>query len=462
MMIDFASNKRAAKQQEDIDRRAQATRALDYYNNQQKPYLLDAIKALYPKEKDVMSNYAYTFPFTRNLINDMAIAFQETAEIIPDTDNQNILDTWADVVSKSKLHATLLLTDRMVELFGKVGVSPRWHTDKKYIVLDIITPDRTVVEQDPQDHTRAIAVRYISGETRNTAKGEVVTWTRWTDDVYQEVEINSGGEIVKVIREETNFYGEIPIAWFTNSLELDEFWHDMGYPIVETNEIVNLHMTNLRLAMDYQTNSLLVTVGLPESQSIPVGVTQRLNIPAHSLSGEAQNYRAEYITPSPALDTVWKLVNELMLAVAKQYGLSAQSVNRDASSFSSGYQLKLSKQDIVNRNKQKRELYRQSIKDLCRYMMACYTYYSPTFNFGDTAVKIDFADITFESNPLETAQLNAMELSNGTTSEVQIIMDRNPDLTEEEAIALYQKYKEHRQRIGAVNITRLQDELVNA
>jgi len=398
-----------------------------------------------------MQKYAYCYPLTRSLIDDIAITFQETSEILPDTDNESILKTWQTVLEQAHLHATLLLVDRMVELMGKVGVCVRWHEKGKYVLLDVLTPDRTIIEQDPQDHTKAITVRYLISEKSNTPQdGEVCTWAEWTADTYREVVIDSNFNVKKTLKEEANPYGRIPVSWFTNALELDEFWHDSGYPIIDTNEAVNIRLSNLMLAMDYQTVSLLVTTGLPESQSVPVGVTQRLNIPP-GITGEASGFGAEYITPSPLLRDVWDLINQLILNVAKLYGLSAQSYNRDSSSFASGYQLKLSKQDIVNRNKMKKTMYREPIKYLCQLMADCYSINSKLFTFGTLDFTIDFADVQFETNPIEQAQLNAIELGNGITSEVQILMDRNPDLTEEDAIELFKKYKAHRQTLGIVN-----------
>jgi len=219
-------------------------------------------------------------------------------------------------------------------------------------------------------------------------------------------------------------------------------------------------MPNLMLALDYQTVSLLVTVGMPASQSIPVGVTQRLNIPADGLGGSLQGYDAKYITPSPLLRDVWDLINQLITNVARLYGLSAQSYNRDSSSFASGYQLKLSKQDIVNRNKMKRELYREPVKELAGLIAECYSINnSDNFTFGDVSFSVDFGDVKFEDNPMEREQLNAMKLSNGTTSEVQILMDENPDLSREDAIKLYEQFREDRNRLGTASASRLANAL---
>jgi len=425
-MINFSTQKRQAKQYDERDRMTEAVKALDYYNNRQLDYLLDCIAQLYPNEKDVMQKYAYALPLTKSFIHDIAILFQETAEILPVTEDKQILEKWQEITEECNLHPKLLQIDRMVELFTKVGVCVRWHSSG-YIILDILTPDRTIVEQDSEDHSKAIKVWYLISQKTNTPQdGEVCTWAEWTAETYREVVMDSNFNVKKQVKSEPNPYGRIPISWFTNNLELDEFWHDSGYPVIDTNEAVNIRMSNLMLAMDYQTVSLLVTTGLPESQSIPVGVTQRLNIPP-GVTGEASGFGAEYITPSPLLKDVWDLVNQFIVMVARLYNLSAQSINRDSASFPSGYQLKLSKQDIVNYNKTKKPLYRKPVKDLCRDIADCYSINSKLFTFGQLDFTVDFADVQFETNPIEQAQLNAIELGNGITSEVQILMDRNPD-----------------------------------
>lgn len=454
-MINFSIQKQQSKANAENLRMEEASKALDYYNNRQLDYLLDRIAYLYPTEKDAMAKYAYCYPLTRSLIEDIAICFQETAEILPESETEAVLERWQEVIEKAHLQASLLLTDRMVELLGKVGVCVRWHSSG-YVVLDLLTPDRTVVEQDPEDHSKAKSVRYLISEKSNTIDGEICTWAYWDSDSYQEQIINSTGGVREITKNEPNPYGKIPVAWFTNTLELDEFWHDLGYPIVDTNEAVNLRLSNLMLALDYQTVSLLVTVGMPASQSIPVGVTQRLNIPADGLGGSLQGYDAKYITPSPLLRDVWDLINQLITNVARLYGLSAQSYNRDSSSFASGYQLKLSKQDIVNRNKMKRELYREPVKELAGLIAECYSINnSDNFTFGDVSFSVDFGDVKFEDNPMEREQLNAMKLSNGTTSEVQILMDENPDLSREDAIILYEQFREDRNRLGTASASRL-------
>jgi hypothetical protein len=438
MAFDFSASRRSAKWQEDVERRRRAVKYLDYYRNNQKEYLTDRINELYPKESDVLARYATTYGLTRSMVNDMALVFQSPADIAIDgSDAQQ--ERLAEILDACGLSRVLVQVDRYVELLGKVGLCPRWHSDQKYIVLDILTPDRCIVEQDPQDHSRALSVSYHIAEMENTPNGrDSARWAVWTASEYKEVRMSAEGTEIAILLTAPNPYRRIPIAWFTMQSELDEFWPDEANNIVDANELVNLRLTNLQIALDYQSFSTLVTRGLPESQSIPIGVTHRINIPINPATAELAG-DAQYITPSPMLLESWQIINEYITNTARLNGLSAQSFNRDSASFSSGYQLKLSKMDIINRNVLKREFYRQPCKDIVQLIMECYTLNTP-FQFApDTTPTIDFAEIVYDSNPLENEQLYAMKLSNGTIDRVMILMDQNPDLSETEAAALLEQ-----------------------
>lgn len=451
--MDFKQQRAAAKWADDIDRRRTASRYIDYYRNNQGEHLTDILSLLYPKEYDAMSRYATTYPLTRAMIDDMALVFHTPPDItIEASDAQQ--DKLAELIDASHLYQRLIQADRLCELTAKVGICPRWHTERNYIVLDLITPDRCFVTQDPQDHARALTVSYFLSEESNTPNGnDSGRWAVWTDSEYREVEMGANGGLGKTLRSAPNPYGRIPIAWFAVSSELDEFWPDETSSIVAANEMVNVRLTNLNIMLDYQAFSTLVTKGLPESQTIPWGVTHRLNIP-YAMNGDMVG-GAEYITPNPKLTEYWDILNQYITNIGRLNGLSAQSFNRDSSSFASGYQLKLSKQDIINRNILKRAFYREGVRELVALIMECYTI---NYNFRfppDPQIGIDFADVQFESNPLEDQQLYAMMLSNGTTDRVQILMDQNPDLTEqaaEELLALIQRRNAKRNTATTTNL----------
>ena len=246
------------------------------------------------------------------------------------------------------------------------------------------------------------------------------------------------GLITKTFLEQPNPYKRIPVAWFAIDESPDTFWLDAGYPIVDLNENINALVTNLDIALDYQSFSLMVTTGLPSGTVIPIGVTRQINIPPTTM-GEV-NGDAKYITPDAKLETVWKIVQEKIQWFAATFGVSVEGIS-GGSSYNSGFQLKLSKQGVIDHNIDKQDAYIESVRDTVQLAMDCSTIYG-TVNFPtDADITVKFGLQKVETNPLEEAQQDALDIANGIADPVTILMRRNPDMTEDEAIAFVDKIK---------------------
>lgn len=426
-----------AKVKDDLNRRTQAVMAIDFYNYRQKEYIELAMQVLYPQTYTELIKYIHCIDITRSLIDDTAILFQKPLKVILDTtDAMRALA--AEIFAASELWKKCLAADRMSDLTGKVGMGVHWHEADKRVVIDIITPDRCFIEQDPEDPTKAIKVYYRVGDASNTANsGRVDIYACWTNEKYYEVEIlNDYSEGKKVVGSEiANPYGRIPIVWLSKYIETDSFWVDHGYPIVDENLNLDLRESNLDLAIDFQTFSTLVTSGLNSSDPLNIGIQRRIDLPVNAVSGEAQG-SADYITPSPMLTEVVDIITKRKVDLARQNGLSAESFNRDSSNFNSGYQLRLSKQDVLNDNELKKEQNRPSYIQLIQNILDCYSFNSDSSRFSNQeTITLEFAPIVFDTNPVEQQNLYTLEMNNGIRSRIEILMaERN--ITREEAITL--------------------------
>ncbi len=431
-------NKRKAKWQDELNRREEARTAIDFYFNRQHETLNDDIAIRYPNENKDILRYAFTVPLTRSLINQLAITFKESPIIKLNNVSENVQQAFLEFLDNINLYKTLKQVDIFTELTGKIGIIPRWNG--KQVCLDILTPDKCYVIENQEAPTEAIEIGYPIGITNDWRMAEPMNiYAIWTKDSYRESEVNKDGIEIKILKQEDNVYGRIPIAWFEIVMPLDSFWTDEGNPIVELNRRINLQMTNLDIAMDYQSFSTLVTTGMPDTSVIPIGVTRRINIPANPISGEALG-TANYITPDAKLLEVWKIIQESIIWYAGIMGISVESFS-DASNFSSGYQLKLAKTGVMERNKNKQDLYLESIRDTIKLALQCEKIYG-TQNFPDEPdITIKYGEISIEYSPMELQQLISAKLANGTIDIIGAIMLDNPDMTEEEAIEYYKKIK---------------------
>ena len=191
---------------------------------------------------------------------------------------------------------------------------------------------------------------------------------------------------------------------------------------------------------------------MPEGAKLNVGVQRYINIPRDPVTGNVSG-SIGYATPSPQLQTVWDIINDNIALAASLMGISAEAI-KQGSSFSSGYQLRLSKSDVISYNVEKRSIYRETLRDLVQLIMDCKRLNS-NINMPEAAdIKIDFADIAIEQNPLEEEQVRTLKISNGTMSRVDAIMLDNQDLSREDAEKEIERIDadNNRFRIGAANI----------
>ncbi len=421
--------KRQAKINDEAHRMERAAKALDYYNYEQDSYLADAIKARYKAEHEDILRYRFTAPVTESLINQLAVTFKEEPTITIDgSDAQK--EAFGKLLDASDAMRKLAMADRYAELMHKVGLIPIW-TGRR-VSLQLLTPDKTIVKTDKYGDVEEL--RYWIGEAKeNIHQVEAFrVWAVWTEFEYYEVETNANGEDIKVIpgSQEVNPYGRIPVAWFSTDEVLGSFWADKGYPIIELNENINMKVTNLDIGMDYQSFSTMVTIGMKDEESLPVGVTRRINIPRAGGGGMADG-DVKYITPDAKLEAVWKIIQEQIQWFGSLMGINVEAIGGQRQ-YNSGFQLKLAKQGVIDRNNSKKAFYMQPTRDIIQLLMECASHYGNEHYPDNPNITIIFAEIQVESDPLQDRQVDTIDIANGVDDAFTIIKRRYPDMSDED------------------------------
>ena len=440
--------------QDDLQRRTITRMAIDFYNYNQESYTLAKIKSRYPDTYTDLQHYIVATDLSRALTRQLAKIFQQDPSIVLDGASDNLAKHFTDLLDGVNLFGSLRVIDRYAETCNQIGIAPIFNPRTGKIKLDFITPDRCIVWQDDVDPTEAVAVAYTIRNKFNTPIAERAdVYALWTDDSYRVVTLKTDGTIDTDIEPpQPNPYGRIPIAWFRTDMAIDSFWLDRQFPMVDANLRANIQLTNLDVALDYQSFSTMWTSGMPEGAKLNVGVQRYINIPRDPVTGNVSG-SIGYATPSPQLQTVWDIINDNIALAASLMGISAEAI-KQGSSFSSGYQLRLSKSDVISYNVEKRSIYREPLRDLVQLIMDCKRLNS-NINMPEAAdIKIDFSDITIEQNPLEEEQVRSLKISNGTMSRVDAIMLDNQDLSREDAEKEIERIDadNNRFRIGAANI----------
>jgi hypothetical protein len=181
----------------------------------------------------------------------------------------------------------------------------------------------------------------------------------------------------------------------------------------------------------------MVTIGLKSSGDIPIGVTRRIDVPHNPNTGLADG-DVKYVTPDAKLTEVWDIVKASVAYFGGLMGVSVEAVTQ-GSQFSSGFQLKLSKTGVIDRNIDKQGCYREPIRSMLSLAMQCATIYGTKVYPYQAQIMIDYAEMKVDSDPLQQEQIWAMKLANKTADQVMLLMLDNPDLSEADAIELANK-----------------------
>jgi len=448
-----AAVKQQAKWNEDLHRRATAEKIIDYYYNRQDLYLAKALENSYPNSHEDMWKYRDFLNLTESIYDDISIVFEEPVTIAAKDGTDAVEELLNDMTSSSMLNPVMQKVNVYTNMLKKCGVMPHYDKESNKVILEIITPDKVFVKQNEEIPSKADEVWVQIGIMSNSPHSvdKVIKYSVWTIEEQRIVSINSSnGRIIKEHDKFPNPYKRIPIVWFTNDIEEDCFWFDLDNYIVKKNEIINQDLTAARFGTSLQSFSTLVMEGFDNHSDIKMGVQRPIIIPTNDI-GESQG-KAYYITPGSDLEKIYNIIDGKALDAARSLGVSAESYKRKGSTFSSGYQLKLSKSDVLKRNKRDRAFYEPKLRELIELMMLCFSINNPTKRFPEgTEVTIDFGEIKIEDNPMEQAKINGIELSQNLTSGPRLLMRRNPDLTLDEAKQLFNEIKAENQQfsIGA-------------
>lgn len=457
--MDIATDKMVKKWEQDHKRRSEVAKAIDFYNNQQEDYTDDYLKVTYStKAYKKLQKYLKCDPISQNIIDDMSIMFQSGITV---TTGVTEADAFLkDVFEYSQFQSLCVKLDRLVNLQKKLAVVPFYDAETDMFYFDVITGDKAFVEQRKDLPTIAKDIYYSTGimiDSPMIADPENV-YIKYNLETKEKVEIGTNGQILKTVETKPNpylLYKEVPFAWFYDDLNIDTFWSETGNRLVKDNMDINKGLCNLGLMLDYQTFSTLVTTGLDDGQPLYIGPQFHLNLSKKSYAINETPPDAKYITPDAKLMEVWNIICAKAVRCAKSVGLSAQAYTTDARSaegFNSGYQLRLSKIDIIIKNKMRKIFFTNSIKRLIRLLLMTSNIYKNTsFQVQSMDIKVNIYEPGIDLSPLEIEQVRTLKTQNGTWSAIRSIMEDNPDMSIKDAIKHYQDIQKENQLANSMN-----------
>jgi len=387
------------------------------------------------QEAAILKEYIETDNLTKSIIDAKSILFKVQPSITIEASEER-QEKFNQFLEDTNFFPLLRQIQRLTELQFDLHVIPQIRDGK--VCIDIVLAQDAFVEQDKNDPTKFTKFFYQTGVLENTVSSEKVTeYIYWDADGQHKCEITADGQIDQATVEDIPSVWDgtkvIPVVVFRNYIPINTYWSPRKNYLVEKNIQVDLRLTALNMLEDFNLPQK-VRIGMDADVEGKVGLTFTEDILRND-QGEAVG-SVNYIRPDAPVTEEKELIEWRKKEVAVSSGLSADSLT--GKTFTSGFELFLSKSEIIEKNKEDRPLYRQPLKQLLSYMMFLA---KDKANYGATVdtmpeVSINFGELVYTQSPEEVERVNAAKLVNGTGSLVEFAMKEDPDLDEEEAIKL--------------------------
>jgi hypothetical protein len=127
------------------------------------------------------------------------------------------------------------------------------------------------------------------------------------------------------------------------------------------------------------------------------------------------------------------------------YGMSPQNFTMSADA-ASGFSLKISNIGKIEARQAQLNMYRLKEHEMFEVERIIWNFHNPGKQIADDVeFEIDFAEMSFPKDPAEQVKMDEFELRHNVITEIDLIMRKNPDLDEEQAIEQWKKNKEFNQ-----------------
>lgn len=418
-------------------------KAIDFYNNNQKPYMLRHWRNKLDMDEYelIKSNIAY-YPITRQVVDEVSKMYQNGLSLTASRNGDKVNDTTNDInrmIDDCDMISILRYVNQMVELTGSCAVVP--YTVNSKIGFYILTRDSFIIEQDPYNPSIIKAFYYKIQDTSESTftNTKVNRYYKITDEYTQEVSINMAtGAITEESVRVVNSLGRINAIIFSNDVSGTCLLGEYTNPLVDMNTDINGLITKLNVLIEMQSFSTLVVTGSTPIDGFKYGETRYLQLNGQiTNTGDQLTPNASFISPNAKLSELDAIIENRMVRCANAFGIGASAFKNDASSYSSGYQLRLSKEDVLNSIAQKRPIYERKTRDL---IDLCISMYNATNQqdmiVGYDKISITINEPTYDISTNERLDILGKKLELGLMSKVGALMEIN-GISKDDAITLY-------------------------
>lgn len=458
---------------------------LDIYNDKWDYILIAELLDQFHRDTADRLNLLKTkeFNLLKEYVDIMSVVYKKPAVRTVKTENGDAEKSYFDYVNQSCLNQIMKKINHLTTLTNHTLLKVVWRDNK--IDYDILTFDNVEIYVDRENSKKIKAVKYYVGLNltkygnyyidKDNAKWDVSplydthelrqfsdyhTAYMWTIE-------DDGSYIYKFGTDGNGNESLINTPDFVNGRTENPYKDEYGNPILpfvlvssSYQSDANLDFTPLDGLVD-ATLSLAVNVThlneLLKYQSHKQGILKisdpsKLGGKLHLGAGEwivltagDTGEGAEILDMQADYATLWENgIKDRRREVLSQYGITPKY---DGGQPMSGYAINMQRIALTEARENMIDLYRMYENDLFKKTKAVINYHKPNTIPNNAVFNIDFAEINVPPSPDETIKMNEFELKYNLKTEIDLIMERNPDLDYDSALKLYNKNREINEKL---------------
>lgn len=338
---------------------------------------------------------------------------------------------YQEVLRLSRFHEVMQRFNALLLLHRAVVIRPRMRQlpDGAWVpTIDLVTPSKFHAVRSPIDSTLCLALIFetdfvLADEKAAGPKWELLTW-------HERAWLNSSGHVMdrdadgKSLIDEHNL-GRIPAILATidppDGKLLDE---STGDELVAAQKAVTFLQVRLLKEAKSATKQMVVTGDLARAQR---NQSQDIEF-EHELPADAAAQMHDRAMDFLAFDTAAERVTD---AAAANQGIAPVVMRQGVASSADAREL--ARVPLRERRLQQHVPLREIERDLAALLATIVKQRRPDLAFSADGWNIDFADPQTPLGSKEALDVLEKELQLGLTSELGALMDRNPDLSYDQA-----------------------------
>ena len=398
-------------------RRKEIYKLIDYYSGTEtKKYISQYFDADAFREIPL-----YGANFTKRFINKMSRIYNVGA-------NRNVNSSY-DVLTVKK-DAKMKHVEKMTRLIGSVATQVIYREDLDTPCFDYRPVYYFDVHMEDNPFVPTAITYPILHNVNEIFDTRKLEYAYWDSNVYAHYD-----EDGNIMNEYEHGYGVIPFVFTHRENQIDSFFVEGACDIVDCNEQVNITMTELQLGLRFQMFGQPWVTGVYSDKGMKrTGSDQILDLPEGSQFGIA--------SPGGNIQSVIESVKFQVDLVAQNNHLYVQFA-QDGGEVPSGIALKIKDLERFEDYQDDIELWRMYEHELYNIERAIASYNGINL---PSELKLDFVEPEYPKTVQDQILLDNHALQHNLTTQPELLVKQNKDLSLEEAKKIVQANKQENEQ----------------